>query len=84
MRIGITYLYTISRYGYPPALEGDLDALKQEMDELKQNADERGAYLYDTFQIISFFNNISFFLFMAPAIISQITENLRHKAKNVL
>lgn len=28
MKLGITYLFTISRFGYPPSLEGDLEALK--------------------------------------------------------
>lgn len=28
MKIGITYLYTICRFGYPPSFEGDLEALK--------------------------------------------------------
>lgn len=29
MRIGITYLYTILKYGYPPTVEGELQALKE-------------------------------------------------------
>lgn len=29
MRIGTTYLYTICKYGYPPSLEGDLEALRE-------------------------------------------------------
>ena len=27
MKIGITYLYTIFKYGYPPSIDGDFAAL---------------------------------------------------------